>query len=121
MDVIRQKFRARVFNFTDYRAFLNSYLDEKKNHNRHYSTSLFSKDLKLKDTSSINKILKGQRHAGSEVTDKICDYFRFSDKERYFFCDLVSLAKETESSTNRLYIMDRLKRLHPKNNFRLLK
>ncbi len=121
VDVIREKFCGNVFSFTDYRTFLNSYLDEKKSHNRHYSTSLFSKDLKLRDTSSINKILKSQRHAGSEIVDKICDYFHFSDKERYFFCDLVSLAKETGSSTNRLYIMERLKRLHPNNNFRLLK
>lgn len=74
----------------------------------------------LKDVSTINKVLRGQREPGPLLVDRLCDYFTFNKRESEYFNDLVALAKEKDNTRNRIYIMERLKESHPNPNFREL-
>lgn len=106
-----------LFAYSDYRLFLNDYVSAKKKNLGKYTIGQFAKALDLKDTSSINKVLKGQRTPGGELQEKLCRYFKFNNKEYRYFVDLVSLAKSRPQSEEYGYIYERLCKLNPSSGF----
>jgi uncharacterized protein (TIGR02147 family) len=111
--------KPELFQFNNYRTFLAVHFAFKKRQNSRWSYGAWAKQLGLKNNTSLLKILNGTRDAGPEVTRRLVDYFRFNEKERLYFEDLIRLAKAKDGALQ-VSIMERLKRHHPLRKFRLL-
>lgn len=124
METTKHKLPARteteIFRFTDYRAFLHAHFADKKRTHKSWSYGAWAKHLGLKNSTSILKILNGTREAGPEITEKLIAYFKFSDKKRRYFEDLIQLSKVEGDPARKTSVMDRLRKQHPKREFTLL-
>lgn len=97
-----------VTRFGDYRAFLLAHAQEKKRSNPRWTFGAWAKRLGLKTTSSLTKVINGQRNPGPEITDKLIDYFSFSNGEANYFRDLVQLHKVKRDPRLSVVLMERL-------------
>lgn len=71
--------------YTDFRKFLRDYASEMKKQNPNWSLAIWAKELGLSSTSSLTKILNGQREAGNKFCFKVIEYFKFSvDHAKHF-------------------------------------
>lgn len=71
--------------YTDFRKFLRDYASEMKKQNPNWSLAIWAKELGLSSTSSLTKILNGQREAGNKFCFKVIEYFQFSiDHAKHF-------------------------------------
>jgi hypothetical protein len=88
-----QKFELSVQSFSDYRAYLLAHVQSKKESDSAWTFVRWASQLKLKSTSSITKIIQGGRDPGTDITDRLVQYFRFRAQDGEYFRDLVSLHK----------------------------
>lgn len=102
-----------LFSYTDYRAFLSSYYQQKKAHSRGFSTRVWCRHLGLKSPATLNMIIKGHRHAGEQVLEKLIDYFNFSVAEKNYFEEITRLGKHKGSTRRRVDLLNRISELHP--------
>lgn len=105
-----------IFNFSDYRVFLRTHILKKKKVVGNYSASQFAKNIGLKDTSSLTKILNGQRNPGEAINGKIINAFKFNSEEESYYRDLVRLKKE-KSIFKKNEILEELKRKSNNESF----
>ncbi len=103
-----------LYNYKDYRLFLNDYIDDQKKHIPSFSIAQLAKKLNLSHTSSLNKVLRGQRNPGDELTKSLCAYFNFSPEEEGYFIDLVSLEKES-NPIQKAKLLNRINKLVNRN------
>lgn len=82
-----------IKKFTSYKAYLNHYVELKKQQTPTFSLGSWAKHMGLKDTSSIGKVINGQREAGPQIADKLINYFSFSPSEEKYFRNLIKLSK----------------------------
>src|SRR3989338_1332544 len=109
-----------VFDFTDYRNFLSSYLKFKKEQNKKFSLRLWAMKLNLKSPSALTMILKGERQAGAGLTDQFIDYFNFTHSQATYFKSLVKLSKCNGDERKRIELLKTLQNVHPKKELHLL-
>lgn len=111
---------SSVFEYTDYRNFISSFLKEKKRQNKNFSMRLWISKLGLKSPSALSMVLSGQRHPGEEFTDQLIDFFRFTSHQEKYFRLLVKLAKVNGDEKKRIKILKELGKTNPRRNFHLL-
>lgn len=109
-----------VQHFTDYRTFLVAHVQQMKDAKRGWSYGAWAKALGLKTTSSITKIVQGQRDPGPEVTEKLIRYFRFKKDEAEYFADLVRLHKVKDDPRLSVLLMEKMSKDHPNGSIRIL-
>jgi len=107
-------------HFGDYRDFLNAHFDYKKIQNKQWSYGLWAKRLGLGATSSLTKIINGEREVGSKIEQSFINYFDFSIDEASYFSDLIRLSKNAHDPCLRLLIMERMGREHPDAHLKVL-
>lgn len=105
------RIKLDIHKFTDYRVFLNTYASQMKKSNPNWSLGSWALALKLKTTSSITKILKGERDAGEAITEKLINYFKFNQEQAQYFRDLVRLQKIKKDPTLANILLDKIKTL----------
>ena len=88
----------RQSEVTDYRDFLRKYAESTKTRKPGFSMGSWSRALGLKSTSSLTKVLNGEREAGPELLGKLIRYFKFNALEEAQFRNLVALSKLKESA-----------------------
>lgn len=99
-----------VTYFTDYRAFLVAHAQERKAASPRWTYGSWAKRLDLRTTSSLTKVIHGQRNAGPEITEKLVQYFHFSQSEADYFRDLVQLHKVKRDPRLAVVLMERLQK-----------
>jgi len=109
-----------IYDFSDYKSFLNAFFQAKKQGNRGFSTRRWCHDLGLKSPATLNMILRGKRNAGQDIVDRFTEYFRFSAQQRDYFENLVKLAKSKGDSERSVRYMEKLRGIHPSRQFHLL-
>jgi hypothetical protein len=82
-----------ISEFTDFRKFLRDYASEKKKQHPDWSLAVWARELGLSSTSSLTKILNGQREAGDKFCFKVIEYFQFSVEQAKHFDYLVFQSK----------------------------
>ncbi|OFZ78906.1 MAG: hypothetical protein A2583_11925 [Bdellovibrionales bacterium RIFOXYD1_FULL_53_11] len=117
---IKSETAKNVKKFTDYRAFLVAYAQEKKQNSPAWSYGAWARMLGLKTTSSITKILNGEREAGSRVIEQMVAYFKFRDKDARYFRDLVRLHKIRSDARLAVLLMEKMGKEHPDATRRLM-
>lgn len=108
-----------IFNYSDYREFLRDFFDMKKRVNPSWSYGLWSSKLGLNSISSITMVINGQRHAGKKIQKSLITFFKFDEKEAYYFEELIKISKSSKNDPNLTILMleqnSELKELREKN------
>jgi uncharacterized protein (TIGR02147 family) len=107
-------------SFTDYRAFLLAYAQDMKSRQATWTYGVWAKKLGLKTTSSITKILSGERDPGPQITEQLVRYFGFKDRDARYFRDLVQLKKIKQDARLSVLLMERMQKEFPDGSVRLL-
>lgn len=110
--------KLRVQSFTDYRSFLLAHVQDKRRANPSWTYGMWARSLGLKDTSSITKIIQGQRHPGAEMTEKLIKYFALSERDAQYFGDLVQFQKVKNDPRLSVLLLQKLGR-HNRDHTRL--
>ena len=87
-----------IANGNDYREFLNSHVEMKQLTSPHWNLSTWSRALGLKSTSSLTKVLSGERKPGPKMVDQFVKYFKFNREEEAHFRSLVLLTKDKHAT-----------------------
>jgi uncharacterized protein (TIGR02147 family) len=103
----------KVECFTDLRTFLMAHTQFKKDTNPQWTYGLWAKQLNLKSTSSITKVVRGQREAGDELTQKLVQYFKFNSHETEYFRDLVSINKIKKNPQLYVLLLEKMAKNKP--------
>lgn len=93
-----------ILEISDYRDFLCTYAEEKKLQSKVWNLSMWARTLGLKSTSSITKILSGERKPGPDLVDRLVRYFKFNAEEERHFRSLVLLDKDKNASAFRVLL-----------------
>lgn len=110
----------QIQKFSDYRTFLQAHVQHMKRHKAQWSYGAWSKSLGLKTTSSITKIIQGQREPGPDVTEKMIRYFRFNEKQAQYFRDLIRLQKIKNDPRLSVLLMEKIGKDFPNSSLRLM-
>lgn len=103
-----------LFQFTDYRSFLKSHLDEQKKHSRTFTLGRWAKELGLANTAVLTNVLNGKRNPGPKVTEALVDYFGFRQKEEGYFRNLILLHKSRGNPTLHVHLREKIRNANPK-------
>lgn len=114
------KTNLRIQQFSDYRVFLQTHAQDMKKTKTAWSFGLWSKSLGLKTTSSLTKIIQGQREPGPQITDKFVRYFGFDHKQAQYFRDLIRLQKIKNDSRLSVMLMEKIGKDFPQSSLRLM-
>ncbi len=109
-----------VKNFGDYRNFLKTHFEVKQKQNPNWSFGVWAKKLDLKATSSLTKIINGEREPGDSITEKFIEYFDFDSTEKSYFSDLVRLSKIKDDPRLKMMLMEKMGREHPDAHLHVL-
>jgi uncharacterized protein (TIGR02147 family) len=91
-----------------------------KKQKKSWSYGVWSRSLGLKATSSLTKILNGEREPGPEITEKMIRYFGFKEKQAQYFRDLVQLEKIKTNPRLSVLFMEKMDKEHPDSRIRIL-
>lgn len=106
--------------FTDYRTFLLAYVQDAKKRKKNWSYGAWAHSMGLKATSSVTKIIHGERDPGPEITEKMVEYFGFTDKQAQYFRDLVRLQKIKNDPRLSVLLMEKMGKDHPDSRLRIM-
>jgi uncharacterized protein (TIGR02147 family) len=109
-----------IYNYSSYRTFLKDFNLYKKEKNPFWGLGVWAQKAGLSSKSTLSMILNGRRHPGKDVSEKLTRYFKFNDREKSYFQDLIRLEKNQDDPHLSLIIMERLKRGNPQKSFLLL-
>ncbi|MBN1307783.1 MAG: TIGR02147 family protein [Chitinispirillaceae bacterium] len=82
--------RISIFNYFDYREYLEDCFNALKSHRRGYSFREFSRQAGLRSHNFLPRILSRQRNLSEEFIPVLSAYLHLPDKERKYFTALVS-------------------------------
>jgi uncharacterized protein (TIGR02147 family) len=97
-----------VYNYLDYRAFLRATLLFLQKKNAAFSAGAFARKLGLSDTSSLTKILNGQRHPSDQLATIIADSLKLSEDEKDYLLNLIDLQKVDSSSRMKSLLLQKI-------------
>ncbi|MDZ4660177.1 MAG: TIGR02147 family protein [Pseudomonadota bacterium] len=107
---------VQVTQYTDYRSYLSAYFFEAQSKNPRFSYGAWSRKLNTKDTSTITKIVKGHRHPGPKLIERMISYFKFDSGDARYFRSMIQLEKIKEESSMRLSILESLGKSEPQTS-----
>ncbi len=110
----------KIRNYNDYCSYLNDVVYFKKNQNRRWSLRQWSIELGLKSTSSISKIINGERAPGHQITQSLCCNLKLNQKEKAHFIDLIKVAKIKNNPQMKSVLLQRLSQSGTQDSLNLI-
>jgi uncharacterized protein (TIGR02147 family) len=101
-----------VYDFKDYREFLREFVSRQKQENPQWTIAGWARELGLLATTSLTKILNGQREPGEKICRKLVEYFRFDHDQIRYFDMLVRLNKCDDDHLKEVF-QEKLMKLTP--------
>jgi uncharacterized protein (TIGR02147 family) len=89
-----------LFEFIDYRKFLASYYESKKNGSRFFSYRYFARKADIHSPSFLKHVIDGKRNLTRSMIEKFCIGLGLNDKESIYFRNLV-LFNQAKTSTEK--------------------
>ncbi len=86
-----------VFDYLDYRAYLRSFYEARKQTRAGFSFRTFSKRAGLKSPNFFKLVMDGDRNLGADTVPKFADALGLTGAEREFFRDLVAFDQGSDS------------------------
>lgn len=96
-----------VFDFDNYREYINSYVEEKKSHNRAYSLRFIAHKLSC-NPGFFNRVVRGERNLKGEYCFSLMDLFGLKGRERRYF-ELLVQYNQSKKSSEREHLYSTLK------------
>lgn len=93
---------ARVFDFTDYKEFVNTWVLNQPKKGRGEFLAM-ARSMKV-HTTLVSQIFKGSRDLSLEQADALADHLRLSSSERRYFFDLVNFARAGTKKLQAFYL-----------------
>ncbi len=78
-----------LFEFIDYRKFLQHYYNEQKENSRHFSYRYFAQKTGINSPSFLKHVIDGKRNLTSPAIEKFCKALKLTQKEAIYFRHLV--------------------------------
>ncbi|HEX2949159.1 MAG TPA: TIGR02147 family protein [Armatimonadota bacterium] len=79
-----------VFEYTDYRKFLNDYYREQKARDGQFTVRYIAEKVGFRSASFFSQLIRGRSNISMELLQKFCDFICFSQTEREYFVTLVN-------------------------------
>jgi uncharacterized protein (TIGR02147 family) len=92
-----------IFEYTDYRLYLNEYFCERKTANEHFSHQLFAQKAGIKSSGFVLHVMKGERNLTKPVILKISRAIGLDSNQTDYFEDLVSFEQAKNQSDKEFY------------------
>jgi uncharacterized protein (TIGR02147 family) len=89
-----------IYEYLDYRKYLNDYFAEQRTVTPYFSFRYAEKKVDI-DASNLSKVTQGKRHIPDSSINKICTLLKLSDKDSEYFTLLVQFAKSRSQSRSR--------------------
>lgn len=103
-----------IYDFTDYKLFLQSYVDIQKTQKPHWNLSRWGQELGLGSRSLLVMVLNGTRSPSQALTQKLLQYLKFDQKASDYFKALIQLEKYRQDPDIIELVIQKLKKLSPK-------
>ncbi len=103
-----------LYQYTDYSSFLEDSFLHTKSLNPQWSYNSWAKLLKVKNGSTLIKIIRKQRGLGDDIVKKLLKYFDFNENDKENFNDIVHLSRIGKNSKIGKLIYSNLKRENDK-------
>lgn len=100
-----------IFDYIDYRAFLNDRLSELKSENAKYSRRFISDRLGIKSRNYLAMIISGERHLSLRLAQGMPEALKLDRDEAGFFIKLVRYGR-AKSTAEKAEMMQTLRRSH---------
>ncbi len=110
----------KVKHFTDYRSYLIAHLQNKKKIQPKWTLGRWAQQLELRSTSSISKVISGERLPGRKLTESLISYFEFSDSESEYFKDLIRFHKVKADPRLALALLEKIGKENPHTTLKIL-
>ncbi len=78
-----------LYEFIDYRKFLEHYYEEQKKNSRHFSYRYFAQKTGINSPSFLKHVIDGKRNLTSPAIEKFCKALKLTQKESIYFRHLV--------------------------------
>ena len=95
-----QKKNLKIYEYLDYREFLQDYYNFKKTSSNSFSLRVFSDKIGFKAKDFISRVMNGEKNLSPSSISKISNGLKFSKRESSFFEALV-LFNQAESTKER--------------------
>jgi uncharacterized protein (TIGR02147 family) len=92
-----------IYQYTEYRTFLNDYFVEQKKTNSIFSHQYFARKAGIRSSGFVLHVIKGQRNLTRAVTLKIARAMKLTDTQTEYLEDLVSFDQAKTQSDREHY------------------
>ena len=103
-----------IFNYADYRSFLQDAVKEMKVRNPHFSFRYIARHLELRSSAYFNLVLHGKRKLSETLAHKTAGLLKLTDKEREYFLYLIRYST-AKSEEERQFCFERMSSLRGKS------
>jgi uncharacterized protein (TIGR02147 family) len=117
--VVKVPIMPNIFQYLNYREYLEDFYDEKKNENDAFSYQNFANRAGFKSKSFIKLVIDGKKNLSPESATKINNVLKLSDKAFSYFNDLVAFS-QAKTLQLRNYYFERLSSYNRRNKARLI-
>jgi uncharacterized protein (TIGR02147 family) len=93
-----------IYNFFDYREYLQAVYTLKKEHEKGFSHRTFSNEAGISSPNYLFRVLKGERTLGMEYIEKFCKALELTRNESVYFTTLVQFNTESEIHKKETYL-----------------
>lgn len=99
-----RKPKRKVYEFLDYREYLQAYFNTAKENNHRFSLRTFSDVLGFKSKDFIHRVMKGEKNLSPGSITLVCQGLALNPRESYFFESLVHFCQaETQDDRQKYY------------------
>ncbi len=105
------KYLPSVYDYTDYRLYLQDYYSAKCRSNRTYSHRAMARELGFPSPNFLKLVMDGKRNVGLRSIDRLMNGLGLDDREQHYFSSLVFFcqAKTVAKKNYHLGVMSSLK------------
>lgn len=108
---------ANIFNFIDYREYLESFYDEQKGRNKAFSYQYFANKAGFKSKSFLKLVIDGKKNLSSDSIQKLNCVLKLSGKSFSYFSDLVAF-NQAKSVQERNFYFDKIAQYNKRSSAR---
>ena len=105
------KNKINIYDYSDYRRFLQDFYELEKSHNPTFSYRIFASAIGM-DASLLLKILQGKRHISTNGIESFVQFFRYNESKAEYFREMVAYCKaKTDNQVRRHF--ETLQKMRP--------
>ncbi|MBN1601985.1 MAG: TIGR02147 family protein [Chitinispirillaceae bacterium] len=108
---------ANVFNFIDYREYLETFYNEQKGRNKAFSYQYFANKAGFKSKSFLKLVIDGKKNLSSDSIQKLNSILKLNGKSFSYFADLVAF-NQAKSVQERNFFFDKIAQYNKRSSAR---